>query len=903
VRPVCGIFVDWFRRRFGWRLQRAAVQNGSSFYETALPAMPAPKAKVPRPNVSSLSWDDCRLLVESVADHAIFMLGADGRVTSWNFGAETIKGYEAHEIVGEHHSRFYPPEDVASGKPRRDLEMAERVGRVEGEGWRIRKDGSRFWASIVILPLREESGNLRGFGAVTRDLTDRRKAEATEERLIEERIAREVAEEGERQFRQSEERYRELSQRLGIVLEGVADGITVQDNEGRIVFANSAAATVCGFESADELMNTPPDEVIHRFEILDEHDERFDLAKMPPRRVLDGEATSSAVLHVRERRTGRDWWTLVRATAIVGTDGKPDLAVNIWHDVSAERNHERQSMYLTEATAALGASLKYDEMLSTLARVLVPRLADWCSIYIIDGNELRNVAVAHADPAKSEAVKEYQRKYPTGQRGVWQVAQTGESALYHEITDDMLKVAAQDAAQLEILRAFHIKAAMLAPIVVRNQVLGVISLVSTESRRHYDADDLGLAEELGRRAGVALENARLFREAQESARAAEVASRAKDEFLATVSHELRTPLNAILGWSTLLKDRLTDAAFVKPIHVIHRNAQRQVRLIDDIMDVSRVITGKLRLDAKPTDLVAITREAIEVIRPSAVAKQIDIEFAPTGDHFLLVADSERLQQVAWNLLSNAVKFTDAGGKVLLSLRQERASVILSVTDTGKGIEPEFLPFVFERFKQADSSTTRRVGGLGLGLALVRHIVELHGGQVAAASEGPGKGAQFTITLPIRAVIPNTPESTPRARASPPPALPASALNGVRVLVVDDEPDALDLIAAVLRDAGASVETARSAAEGFGSFKRTRPDVLVSDIGMPDEDGFCFIRRVRSLSEREGGAVPSLALTAFAREEDRTRAIAAGYTTHIGKPVDPAALATAVAHLASEPNGM
>jgi PAS domain S-box-containing protein len=715
-------------------------------------------------------------------------------------------------------------------------------------------------------------------------------------------MAREVAEEGERQFRESEERYRELSQRLGIVLEGVADGITVQDKDGRIVFANTAAATVCGFTSAEELMSTPAADIVHRFEILDEHDNRFELQKMPALRVLDGEATSSAVLHVRERRTGRDWWTLVRATAILGDDGKPDLAVNIWHDMSAERNHERQTMYLTEATVALGASLKYDEMLSTLARVLVPRLADWCSIYILEGNELRNVAVAHADPAKFEAALEYQRKYPTGQRGVWQVAGTGETAVFNGITDDMLKVAATDPTQLEILRAFHIRSALIAPIRLRNEVLGVISLVSTRSGHHYDEDDVALAEELGRRAGVALENARLYRAAQESARAAEEASRAKDEFLATVSHELRTPLNAILGWSTLLKDRLTDPAFVKPIQVIHRNAQRQVRLVDDIIDVSRVITGKLRLDAKPADLISIAREAIEVIRPSAVAKQIDIEFVPLGDYFLLVADSERLQQVVWNLLSNAVKFTDPGGQVRLSLRQERSSVILSVTDTGKGIEPGFLPFVFDRFRQADSSTTRRVGGLGLGLALVRHIVELHGGQVAAASEGPGRGARFSITLPIRAVIPSAPESAPRARASPLPAQPATALTGIRVLVVDDEPDALDLIAAVLRDAGAFVETATSAAEGFGSVKRAPPDVLVSDIGMPDEDGFLFMRRVRALPMLEGGAIPSLALTAFAREEDRARAIAAGYTTHIGKPVDPGALAYAVAHLASAVNG-
>lgn len=855
------------------------------------------------PSSSSLSSDEYRLFVESVVDYAIFMLDVDGHVVTWNAGAEKIKGYRAREIVGEHFSRFYPPEDVAAGKPQRELEIAATEGRVEDEGWRVRKDGSWFWASVIITALRDPNGKLRGFGKVTRDFTDRRNAAIVQQRLLLERTAREVAEQSERTVRESEQGFRALSERLEIVLEGVADGITVQDRSGRIVFANSAAARICGFASAQELVNTPPGEVVRRFEILDERDQRFELKNMPMRRALDGEPASSAVLHVRERRTGRDWWTFVRSSAIFAADGTPYLVVNIWHDVTAERRHERRAMYLTEATVALGASLDYDEMLSTLARVLVPRLADWCAIFLLEGDEMRNVTVAHADPAKLESVRAFQDAYPTDreqQRGIWSVIRTGESIVYDEITDDMLVEEARLPGHLEILRAVGIKAALLAPIRVRNDVLGVIALVSAESGRGYDGDDVALAEELGRRAGAALENARLYRVAQDSATAAEVASRAKDEFLATVSHELRTPLNAILGWSTLLKDRVSDPAVLKPIQVIYRNAQRQVRLVDDIMDVSRIITGKLRLDARQADLVAITRDAIEVVRPSAVAKHISIEFAPAGDSFWLVADSERLQQVVWNLLSNAVKFTNPGGKILLALNQENSSAVLSVTDTGKGIEPGFLPFVFERFKQADSSTTRRVGGLGLGLALVRHIVELHGGHVAAASDGVGKGAQFTITLPIRTVTPKpAADDARRSQAAAQPAQAATALEGIRVLVVDDEPDALELISAVLAEAGAIVETARSAAEGIDVLKRARPDILISDIGMPDVDGFCFMRRVRALSAIEGGNVPSLALTAFAREEDRARALAAGYTSHIGKPVDPAALAAAVATLRND----
>jgi CheY-like chemotaxis protein len=361
--------------------------------------------------------------------------------------------------------------------------------------------------------------------------------------------------------------------------------------------------------------------------------------------------------------------------------------------------------------------------------------------------------------------------------------------------------------------------------------------------------------------------------------------------LATVSHELRTPLTAILGWSRLLKDRATDAALVKPIDVIHRNAEAQVRIIDDILDVSRVITGKFKLELKAADLVLITREAIDVVRPSAVAKKITIEFAPKSGSCLLVADPERLRQAVWNLLSNAVKFTEPRGAIHVALEQVDSTAALTVADTGGGIDPAFLPFVFDRFRQADSSTTRRVGGLGLGLALVRHIVELHGGAVSVTSEGLGKGSTFAMRLPIRAVAP---ADTP----APPSALPSQGrlLSGIRVLIVDDEEDARELLSEVVRQHGGIVESAPSAEAGFQAFQRFRPQVLVSDIGMPNEDGLSFMRRVRTQLPSQGGAVPSLALSAFARDEDRQRALAAGYTTHMGKPVEPGALAAAVAEL-------
>jgi signal transduction histidine kinase/ActR/RegA family two-component response regulator len=449
------------------------------------------------------------------------------------------------------------------------------------------------------------------------------------------------------------------------------------------------------------------------------------------------------------------------------------------------------------------------------------------------------------------------------------------------------------------------KSAMIVPVRVRDQVVGALTLISAEGARCFDAEDLALAEELGRRAGDSIEHAQLYLQAHEAARLAkeaakqaEEANRLKDEFLATVSHELRTPLNSIVGWAAVLREHDPAPTMSKGLEIIHRSAVAQGKIIEDILDVSRIITGKLRLELKPTDLCAITRNAIEVIRPAAAAKRLSIEFEPIASA-MLIADPERLQQVVWNLLSNAVKFSDPGGALTISIRHKASSLELTVRDNGAGIDPEFLPYVFDRFKQADGSSTRRVGGLGLGLAIVRHLVELHGGQVEATSAGHGNGATFIVTLPVRAVIPVSHEPSVGQEAAPnlPAHEPHGALSGKRVLVVDDEPDARELLEMVLSSAGATVETAASSAEGIVLIQRFRPHVLVSDIGMPGEDGYAFMRRLKALDESVGGGVPSLALTAYTRNDDRARALAVGFTTHLGKPVDPADLIAVVTNLA------
>jgi PAS domain S-box-containing protein len=662
-------------------------------------------ARPARKEIASLSLDDCRLLVSSVADYAIFMLDPTGHIATWNLGAQLIKGWRADEIIGHHFSEFYPQEDIDRGKPDRELEEASRVGRVEDEGWRLRKDGTRFWANVVITALRDETGELRGFAKVTRDLTERRAMEET--------------------LRKSEERFR-------LLVEAVADyAIYMLDPEGIVTTWNLGAERMKGYEAA---------------EILGTHFSRF--------------------FPEADRR-----------------NKKPERELEIARDVG---RYEDEGWRVR----------KNGELF--WANVVVTALRD-----------------TH-----------------------------GELVGYAKVTRDLTLRKQAEETERNLLRA------------------------------------------------------QAAREAAENLAAkADEANRIKDEFLATVSHELRTPLNAILGWARLLRQRPLEPTVAKGLDVIDRNAEAQVKLIEDILDVSRIVTGKLRIDARPTDLVAITREAIEVIKPSAAAKEITIELVIPSEGAVVVGDGERLRQVAWNILSNAVKFTDKRGTIRIAIVKDASKVTVTVADTGRGIPGDFLPYVFDRFKQADASTTRRYGGLGLGLALVRHIVELHGGSVRAASDGPGRGATFEFAIPVKAMIPPgaaAPDAKDRAALS---AKPPPLLDGLRVLLVDDDPDALELLTTVLGSAGAAVRTATSAECALDSIRQFRPHVLVSDIGMPDEDGYSLIRRLRVLSPEEGGNIPSIALTAYTRGDDRTRALAAGFTTHIGKPVGPTELVQAVANLA------
>ena len=390
-----------------------------------------------------------------------------------------------------------------------------------------------------------------------------------------------------------------------------------------------------------------------------------------------------------------------------------------------------------------------------------------------------------------------------------------------------------------------------------------------------------------------LDNERRLRAEAERARSeAERANRLKDEFLATLSHELRTPLNAMLGWAHLLRQGgLSPERQERALETIERNAKSQAKLIDDLLDISRIIAGKLVLQLRDVALGPVIDTALDAIKPAADAKNIGLRKEIDGTVGPVPGEVERLQQVVWNLLSNAVKFTPEGGTVTVRLLRRDDRAVLEVSDTGQGITPEFLPHVFDRFRQEDGSTTRRAGGLGLGLAITRHLVELHGGTIRVTSEGEGRGATFTVTLPMRETAIAIDESQP-ARGGP-----ASRLRGLRILVVDDETDARELVADVLGLEGAEVRTAANGKDALALVEQWGPQVVVSDIGMPGMSGYDFIKAVRALPPERGGWVAAAALTAYASAEDRHRAMLAGYQMHITKPVDPERLVRVVADLA------
>jgi len=557
------------------------------------------------------------------------------------------------------------------------------------------------------------------------------------------------------------------------------------------------------------------------------------------------------------------------------------------------RTVERRLAFLVEAGEVLSASLDYETTLMSLARLTVPYLGDWCVIDVVQDDEtFSRLAVVHRDPAKDGLAGEVRRRYPPepgGKHGLPHVLRTGRSEFRPAIAHPAIDV--RDEEHRRLVLALGLASYMCVPLQARGRTLGAISFVYGPDGRRYNRDDLALAEAVARRAAIAVDNARLFRDA-------DAAGRAKDEFLAALSHELRTPLHAMLGWTRMLRTGTLDApTAARALETLERNTRLQAQLIEDLLDVSRIITGKLRMRPQSVSLEPVIQAALEAVRSAADAKGVEIETRADAAAGTVTGDPDRLQQVVWNLLSNATKFTPRGGRVEILLDAVDDQVRIQVADTGTGIAAELLPHIFERFRQADGLTARALGGLGLGLAIVRHIVELHGGTVRAESAGAGQGARFTVELPrLTAAEPPSPDG-PGGTGREPEVEAADTLRGLRILVVEDDEDARELLVTILERGDASVTAVASVSEALESFGRVRPHAVVSDLALHGEDGYTLIRRIRALPPEGGGRVPAVALTGHARAEDRQLALLAGFQRHVAKPIDPAEFLSVVAALA------
>ncbi len=841
-------------------------------------------------------------IVESSED-AIIGKRLDGAIVSWNAAAERIYGYAADEVKGKHIS-ILSPDDRGDELARifETLKRGESIPHLETV--RQTKDGRVIDVALTISPTRDEAGHITGASTIARNITDRKRAE--QERSL---LAAQV--ENERQRLNNV-----VANVPGVVWE--AWGRPDQASQ-RIDFVSEYVEKMLGY-GMDEWLSTP------NFWLSIVHQDDTERAAQEAAAIFaSGKGGTSRFRW--KAKDGRVIWVEAQSVVVCDDSETPIGMRGVTMDITERKRAEDAQRFLAEASGLLASSLDYETTLASVAKLAVPNLSDWCVVHIIgDNGRLRQLAVVHTDPAKEEAARKLQERYPVDPDagiGVPNVLRTGRAEFYPLVNQERLARVARNKEVADVFRELDLKSCMIVPLVARNRTLGVITLATAESNRYYDANDLALAEDLAHRIALAVDNARLYREAQDAVTAredalhirdellrrehvareeAETANRSKDEFLATVSHELRTPLNAILGWAHMLRaNKLDHTTQTRALETIERNAKSQAQLIEDILDVSRIVTGKLRLDVRPVELAPVVDAAIDAVRPAADAKGIRIETILDPRAGPVSGDPNRLQQIVWNLVSNAVKFTGKDGRVQVQLQRVSSYVEIVVSDTGQGISAEFLPYVFDRFRQADATSTRRHGGLGLGLAIVRHLVEMHGGTADANSPGEGMGASFLIKLPL--IVPRIDRlDGDRLHATSGGGIvlePSSRLDGVSVMVVDDEPDTREMLRIMIGQLGAEVRACASSDEAMRLLSEWKPDVIVSDIEMPGEDGYELMLKVRrSEANRGGRKIPAIALTAYGRVEDRLRALSAGYQMHIAKPAEPAELAAVIAGLAA-----
>jgi PAS domain S-box-containing protein len=778
--------------------------------------------------------------LRSIGD-AVIVTDTTGAVTFLNPTAQALTGWAPQEAAGQPLERVF---HIVNEETRQVVENP--VAKVLREGTVVglanhtillARDGREIPIDDSGAPIRGEDGAVAGVVLVFRDVTEARRAGAT--RL-----------------------------HLAAIVESTDDAIISTNLDGVILTWNQGAERLYGYTAA-EAVGKP-------LSILAPPDHPDEMPAMMGR-IRRGER----IHHFETVRLPKDGTRLdvsLTVSPVASADGKVVGASKIARDITARKRSEAALRFLASASKLLAELLDVPPTLQKVAGLAVPHFADWCVVDMLgpDGS-LSRVAVAHADPAKVELARELQRRYPpdpAARVGVWNVLRTGRSELIAEIPDSLLVQAAGGEERLRVLRELGLKSYMGVPLTVRGQTMGVLTFIAAESGRRYDAADLRLAEDLGHRAAMAIENARLYSELKET-------DRRKDEFLAMLAHELRNPLAPIRNALHVMQMPGADAEAVgRAREMTERQVKQMVRLVDDLLDVSRIMRGKIELRKEPVELAAVIATAVETAQPMIDAQGQELIVSVPAEPIRLEADPARLTQVVGNLLHNAAKFSERSGRIWLTAERQGGEAVVRVRDEGAGIRPELLPHVFDLFVQEERSLERSRGGLGIGLTVVRKLVALHGGTIAAHSEGPGKGSEFVVRMPLLADSGGQPADElvhPSTRMAHPR----------RVLVVDDNVDAAESIGMLLRLWGHAVRLAHNGPQAIQAAAEQRPEIVVLDIGLPGMNGYEVARHLRQQPEFHNAML--IAVTGYGQDEDRRRTEEAGFDHHLTKPVDPVAL--------------
>ena len=826
-------------------------------------------------------------LIES-ADDAIISKTLEGIITSWNAGAERVFGYTADEVIGKSITILIPPdhEDEEPAILAR-LRAGERIEHYETV--RVRKDGRLIDISLTVSPIRGPNGHIIGASKIARDITEQRQAR----RALD-----------------------EASERLKLALEAARLGDWSWDMKSDVVTMSETAANLFGIPPGPYMTWTSMRELIH------EDDREY--AKLEVERAVAQHTDYDIEYRVRDHGR-REVWISSKGRGVYDSTGRIVGMLGFVQDISTRKANEETLREQAEALRTLneiGKTISAELDLHNTVQAVTDAATELTGarfgsfFYNVLNEEGASYMLYTLAGVPREAFAHFPMPRATELfgptfrgEGVVRIDNVkldpryGKSSPYYGMPEGHLPVTSYLAVPVvsrsgEVLGGLFFGHPAPAMFTERDEIVvsGLASqaAVAMDNARLYEAAQKARAEA----EQAASENERLYRQAEES-------SRLKEEFLATISHELRTPLSAILGWTRMLRlGQLSPENSAKALDTIERNARAQTQLVDDLLDVSRIITGKLRMDVRPTDPNSFIDAAVDAVRPAAEAKGVRVQKVIDTGPISIPGDPVRLQQVVWNLLSNAIKFTPRDGRVQIRSERVNSHLEIIVSDTGQGIPADFLPHVFDRFRQADQKTSRQHGGMGLGLAIVRHLVEMHGGTVHAKSQGEGKGATFTVMLPISPVYQVDSSGGrvhPAARDLMPKEDAPDRLDGLRILAVDDEADTRELLRQGLEYCGAQVNVVGSAAEAIEALMSSVPDILISDIGMPGTDGYELIKQVRALPPDRGAKVAAIALTAYTRIEDRLQALRAGYDMHVPKPVELAELCAVAASVARRKN--